>query len=60
VSRLAVIKHLVDLGSAVGSIANLPLAALHEMPQPMQRRAGCPLEPRFFLDQFASRSLVER
>jgi len=31
VSRLAVIKHLVDLGSAVGSIANLPLAALHEM-----------------------------
>ena len=31
VSRLAVIKHMVDLGSAVGSIANLPLAALHEM-----------------------------
>jgi len=31
VSRLALIKQLVDLGSPIGTIANLPLAALREM-----------------------------
>jgi MerR family transcriptional regulator, light-induced transcriptional regulator len=31
VSRLALIKQLVDLGSPVGSVAGLPLAALREM-----------------------------
>ena len=31
VSRLALIKQLVDLGSAIGSIAGLPLAALRTM-----------------------------
>lgn len=31
VSRLALIKHLVDLGTPIGAIAALPLASLYEM-----------------------------
>ena len=31
VGRLGLIRQLVELGSAIGSIANLPLAALREM-----------------------------
>lgn len=31
VSRLAVIRHLVDLGNPIGSVANLPLPALRAM-----------------------------